>query len=351
MKCFAAVATLLMVDSAVPTEMLAWQADGTSCLEPDWSCVMEKTVAVPKPGSGEALIEVRGSSVNPINIDLVIPSCHQLPAPLGCSKGTVGNDGAGIVVSTGASCGLKAGDEVYGSVRGAYAQYALVNCGGVALKPKSLDFVDAGVLPVVAGTSLQCLQSLGLPSRRSNLTVVVTSGQGGTGAMAIQLAKAMGATKVITAATGPGIEYVKKLGADVVVDYHEQDLFDDLLEDDSVDMVYDNLGVQGTADRAMHAIRSGGKFLVLMGGNGGTISDNPKEGVQQISFGLSTAAEKEFQQIAAYFDGGALQPVTWAAYGFHDMRACWNDKEHGHFYGKLALVPSNLTSAAATVLV
>merc|ERR1711957_791388 len=72
---------------------------------------------------------------------------------------------------------------------------------------------------------------------------------------------------------------------------------------------------------------------------------------QQISFGLSTAAEKEFQQIAAYFDGGALQPVTWAAYGFHDMNACWNDKEHGHFYGKLALVPSNLTSAAATVLV
>merc|ERR1712087_935307 len=82
-----------------------------------------------------------------------------------------------------------------------------------------------------------------------------------------------------------GIDFVKGLGADVVVDYHKQDLAD-ALADDSVDIVFDNFGAKGTADKMLRSIRKGGTFLVLMGGNGGTISAHPKQGVRQIPFGL-----------------------------------------------------------------
>ena len=58
------------------------------------------------------------------------------------------------------------------------------------------------------------------------------------------------------------------------------------LPDNSVDIVYDNYGAKGTADKAMPKIRSGGVYLVLPGGEGGSISKHPKDGVKQIDFGL-----------------------------------------------------------------
>merc|ERR1712135_277888 len=113
------------------------------------------------------------------------------------------------------------------------------------------------------GTSLQRLQKTGAPWA-SKPTVVVTSGQGGTGFIGIQLAKALGAGTVITAATGDGISYVKGLGADVVVDYREQDIFD-------------TLG-NGTADKALRTVRSGGTYILLPGGDGGVLSNQTKSG-------------------------------------------------------------------------
>jgi len=327
--------------------MLAVQGHGESCYLPDWSCLDFNEVPVPTPGLGHALVQMKSTSVNPVDIDFVEPGCN---TSFGCKSGTLGTDGAGVVVKPGLLCNLKAGDEVYGNIGKSYAEYSTVACGSVAAKPSSLSFVDAGALGVVAGTAYQCLEKLGLPADGSKkLTVVVTSGQGGTGSMAIQLAKAMGATRVITAASGEGLAYVKKLGADEVVDYHNQDLFDNYLEDDSVDLVFDNLGKKGTADRSMHAIRKGGAFLVLLGGNGGTISKHPKDGVNQINFGLQSAGSKEFAQIAKYFDEGKLQPVTSAVYGIKDVPHCWTDKEIGKFFGKLVIDITNTTTSSLVV--
>ena len=123
-------------------------------------------------------------------------------------------------------------------------------------------------MPCVAVTSLQCLQATGAPwANRTNVTVVITSGQGGTGFIGIQLAKLLSATNVYTAASGAGIPFVESLGANLVVDFTKQNIFDSL-PDDSVDIVYDNYGAPGTADKAMHAIRIGGVFLVMDTGGG-----------------------------------------------------------------------------------
>jgi len=321
--------------TALPSQMKAVQASGTPCEKPDWTCISEKTVEVPRPGAGQMLVAMKGASVNPINVDLVEPLCTPLPFP--CSKGTIGNDGSGVVVET--KCdGFAVGDEVW-ALGGQYAEYAVVSCATAGLKPKKLSFVDAGTIPVVGSTSLQCLQAAG---PLTNLTVVVTSGQGGTGFMGVQLAKALGASHVVTAATGEGIALMKKLGADTVIDYHKQDLFD-ALDDDSVDVVYDNFGLPGTADKAMHAIRSGGVFMILFGGNAGKPSDHPKSGVRQLpSCRTKDMGKTELDTLASLFDAGKLQSHTMSpTYSLSEVPQAFTRLLSHGVLGKIAIVPTS----------
>lgn len=337
----AVVPCTLVKSDAAPNTMLAVQGSGVGCDKPDWSCISEKTVEVPSPSDGQVLLAMHGSSVNPINVDFVEPHCA---SELGCIDGTMGNDGAGTVVAVGSSCAdFKVGDEVWGGIHGAYAQYATADCKNIGLKPKNLDFISAGTMPVVGGTARQCLLSAGLV--KANLTVVITSGQGGTGFMAVQMAKAMGANRVITSATGDGIDFVKSLGADVVVDYHQQELAD-VLENDSVDIVFDNFGVPGTADKIMHAIRPGGTFLVLMGGNGGIISDHPKEGVNQVSFGFATFGTDELDYMKGEFEAGTLTArVMQPVYALSEVPEAFTRLRSHGVMGKIAIAPDNSKAA------
>jgi NADPH:quinone reductase-like Zn-dependent oxidoreductase len=107
----------------------------------------------------------------------------------------------------------------------------------VGLKPANLSFAQAGVVPLVGLTNLESFYAAGAPwYNRSNLTVVVTSGQGGTGHVAVPMAKALGATTVVSSASTANIDWVKSLGADVVVDYTKESIWS-VLPDDSVDVV------------------------------------------------------------------------------------------------------------------
>jgi len=345
---------------AVPSVMVAVQGSGVGCDKPDWSCISEKSVDVPSPSTGQVLLKMYGASVNPINVDGVESNSRfDCATTIGCSAGTLGNDGAGTVVEVGSSCpNFKVGDEVWGLIQGSYAQYAVANCKSIGLKPNNLDFVSAATIPVVGGTARACLLAAAgqgaiadgtVRPELANLTVAILSGQGGTGFMAVQLAKAMGANRVITSASGGGIDFVKALGADVVVDYHKQALAD-ALENDSVDVVFDNFGVPGTADKIMHAIRPGGTFLVLMGGNGGAISDSPKEGVNQVTFygGFGTT---ELDYMKDQFEAGSLSPRVAdrghnmaAVYKISEVPQAFTRSKSRGLFGKIAVVPSDFTA-------
>merc|ERR1712065_3194 len=141
---------------------------------------------------------------------------------------------------------------------------------------------------------------------------------GGTGFIGIQLAKALGAGTVITAATGDGIDFVKGLGADVVVDYHEQNIFD-TLGNDTVDVVFDNLGFPGTADKALRTIRSGGTFLLLPGGDGGVLSNQTKSGVAQL------------------YDLGELRPSVLETFYLDEVPQAFTRSLAGGVLGKIAV--------------
>eukprot|EP01065_Artemidia_motanka_P000737 TRINITY_DN10340_c0_g1_i1.p1 TRINITY_DN10340_c0_g1~~TRINITY_DN10340_c0_g1_i1.p1 ORF type:complete len:361 (+),score=133.81 TRINITY_DN10340_c0_g1_i1:64-1083(+) len=334
----AAVATVAA--AGVPSTMRAVEAVNAPCTSP-WPCVQVKTAPTPTPSSEQVLIQVKGSSVNPVNVDLVKPTCKDMKPPFGCSRGVMGSDVAGTVVEVGSACGdrIKVGDDVWTASAGTYAEYALATCKQTSVMPKDLSFSDAGTIPIVGGTSLECLQATGAPWAGPNVTVAITSGSGGTGFMGIQLAKALGAARVVTAASGDGIQMVKELGADLVIDYKVQEIFD-ALPDNSVDIVYDNYGHPGTADKAMHAIRPGGVFLVLEGGLNGTISKHPKPGVKQIPFGLADASNHEvFDTLTKLFNDGKIRPHTEAVYSFDEVPAAFTKSLSGTVLGKLSVVP------------
>merc|ERR1712070_587671 len=216
-------------------------------------------------------------------------------------------------------------------------EYAVADESQVGLKPEALSFEDAASLPLVALTDLQALKMTGAPwANRTNTTVVVTSGSGGTGVVAIQLARAFGATRVVTSASPQHHALLKSLGATDVVDYHKSTIWE-TLEDESVDIVYDNYGAPGTADAAMSSFKSDGVFVFLPGKDG-AVSKNPKEGVTQINYGLCDSSRHEdLDELAAFAEAGKLRGVVPESHKLEDILDALNSSFAGHAVGKIGI--------------
>ena len=201
-----------------PPSMQHVIAQGVGC-KPPFACIHAVPTRTPKPGLGQVLVRLTSSSVNPSDLDL--------EESTGRLEGTLGVDFAGVVVKLGAGVKrLKLGDRVWGVTKGAYAEFILAEELVTGLVPAGLRMADAGTIPEVGTTSLQCLQKCGAPwDVKRNVTVVVTSGTGGTGFIGVQLARAFGAGEIITATSGASnIAFAKQLGANRVFDYKVEDV-------------------------------------------------------------------------------------------------------------------------------
>ena len=184
----------------------------------------------PSPKPGEILVQVHAAGLNPI--DYMIAQGMFKPILKFQLPATLGSDLAGVVVEVGSRVTrFKPGDAVFASIfdlgTGALAEFAVVPENAAALKPASLDFVQAASIPMVGLTSWQALKE------RANLKpgqkVFIPAGSGGIGTFAIQLAKYLGA-KVGTTTSTANVDLVRSLGADEVVDYKKQE-FEDVLRD------------------------------------------------------------------------------------------------------------------------
>src|SRR5262245_31051890 len=140
----------------------------------------------------------------------------------------LGSDGAGTVEEVGGQVhNIKRGDRVYGinlmSPKGGfYAEYAVVKANNAAMIPQALSTRDAGVLAIDGVTALDGLdKTLGLKAGES---VLILGASGGIGHLAVQLAKRMKARVLAVASGEDGVEFVKRLGADKVVDGHRDDI-------------------------------------------------------------------------------------------------------------------------------
>ena len=235
----------------------------------------------PCPEDDEVQVLVRGSSVNPSDwYEALQRGAHER---FEGSPG-LGQDLSGFVVAVGEDCRqlLRVGDEIWGMTssglgdfrreQNSYAQFANAYCWSVARRPAAArdSLEDLGVLGTAGSTAMQAMLDSGAPWPASrNVTVVVTSGSGGTGIFAVQLARALGAARVVAAASPRHFALLRAQGASLVVDYHVGRGLWDVLPPRSVDVVFDNFGADCTAALAEPALRSGGVYISMAVGHFG----------------------------------------------------------------------------------
>ena len=209
-------------------------------------------VPKPAPRNGEVVVRVNAAGIGPW--DALIrkgESVLEQPLPL-----TLGSDLSGVVDSIGVGVEkLKVGDEVFGVTNerftGAYAEYAVAKAAMLAPKPKSLNHTHAASVPVVAVTAWQMVFDFAQLS--SGQSVLIHGGAGNVGGYAVQLAKRAGAV-VITTASVENDSYVRRLGADGVIDYRTR-RFEERVKE--VDAVLDTVGGE-TLDRSYGVLKRGG---------------------------------------------------------------------------------------------
>jgi NADPH:quinone reductase-like Zn-dependent oxidoreductase len=182
----------------------------------------------PAVGDGEVLVRVHAASVDrgTWHIMAGLPYPVRL-AGFGVLRPRYANPGrslAGTVEAVGAAVtGLAAGDEVYGTCNGSFAEYVTARADQLARKPATLTFEQAAAVPISAVTALQGLRDRGRV--RPGQEVLVLGASGGVGTFAVQIAKAFGAEVTGVCSTGK-VDLVRSLGADHVVDYTAGDVGD-----------------------------------------------------------------------------------------------------------------------------
>lgn len=203
---------------------------------------------IPKPvisKPSEVLVKLKAAGINPVDAKFrrgMYP-VNQFPAILGC-------DGAGVIEDTGTDAlRYKPGDEVYffhggiGTGPGNYAEYIVLDENLVARKPASCDFIHAAALPLIFITAWEALHDRA--RIQSGQTVLIHAGAGGVGHVAIQVAKAAGAKVCTTISSEEKATFVKKLGADFIINYKQQDFVDAVMQwtdGKGVDVAMDNVG-------------------------------------------------------------------------------------------------------------
>ncbi|HVM98058.1 MAG TPA: NADP-dependent oxidoreductase [Candidatus Acidoferrales bacterium] len=265
----------------------------------------------PQSGTGEVLVRVQAAGVGPWDA-WVRAGKSALPQPLPL---TLGSDLAGVVETVGAGVDtFRAGDEVFGVTNarfiGAYAEYAVASAAMIAPKPKTLDYVEAAALPVVAVTALQML----VDHARivAGRTVLVHGAGGSVGSCAVQIARAAGA-HVVATAFSKDVDYVRSLGASEVIDVSET-AFEKVV--DRVDAVFDTIG--GTVQTKSMAIISPGGILVSSVSQPDT-TEASRHGIRAVFF-LVDVTTSRLDRVSAMIDAGDLHVRVGAVLPLSEAR-------------------------------
>lgn len=302
----------------------------------------------------DVLIRVSAASVNALDtkirtgeFKLILP--YRLPLILG-------NDMAGTVVRVGAGVHhFRPGDEVYARPDderiGAFAEFIAVKAASVALKPRNLNMVEAASLPLVALTAWQALVETA--QLKPGQKVFIQAGSGGVGTVAIQLAKHLGAFVATTTSTA-NVEWVKALGADVVIDYRQQDFATELRD---YDVVLNSLG-KDELTRSLQILKPGGHLISISGpptpafavarglawplnqvlrllSRG--IRSRAKQQRVTYTFVFMRADGRQLSEITSLVESGAIRPVIDRVFTFQDTRSALAHVECGRTKGKVVV--------------
>jgi putative PIG3 family NAD(P)H quinone oxidoreductase len=224
----------------------------------------------PEPGPGEVVVDMTATAVNRAD---TLQRQGFYPPPPGASD-VLGLECSGVVSAVGDDVEQWAvGDEVCALLAaGGYAEKVLVPAGQVMPVPEGVDLVTAGALPEVACTVWSNLFMVA--GLQQGETLLVHGGAGGIGTFAIQLAHALGARVVTTAGSAEKLETCRSLGADVAVNYREQDFVEEVrsaTDGAGADVILDNMGAKYLS-RNLDALATEGR-LVVIGMQGGSTAE------------------------------------------------------------------------------
>ena len=308
----------------------------------------------PQVGENDVLIQIHAAGVNPLDSKIrngefkqILP--YRLPLILG-------NEAAGIVVRVGSRVRrFKPGDEVYARPRkdriGTFAEFISIAEDDLAHKPKALTMEEAASIPLVGLTSWQAL--IERAHLKKGQKVLIHAGSGGVGTFAIQLAKHVGAT-VATTTSSANFDLVKRLGADIAIDYRKDD-FETILRD--YDVVLNSLSGE-TLDKSLRVLKPGGTLISI---SGPPDPDFAREiGASRMvrlairllsyrfrrkarrahirySFLFMRASGEQLGEITSLIDAGAIRPVVDRVFPFESTKDAMAYVETGRAKGKVVV--------------
>lgn len=281
-------------------------------------------VPVPAPGNDQLLVRVQMAGVNPADYKM-------REGKMGTKRAmpfTLGLDFAGTVESVGASVSdYRAGEAVFGSTLGAYAEYVLAKPAQIARKPEKMSMSDAAATPVAGLTAWQALFDAG--GLEPGQTVLIQGGAGGVGSFAVQLAKHKGA-RVLTTAAAENREYLRQLGADEVIDYHTT-RFEDVAH--GVDLVLDLIGGD-TQVRSWQVLKPGGRLISTV-----QPPDEAQAKAHQARGQMIVRKNdpEELGQLAQLIADGRIKVLVETVLPLAEARKALEQSEAGHTRGKIVL--------------
>lgn len=268
----------------------------------------------------------------------------------------LGHDVAGTVIRVGSNVRhFKPGDEVYARPRdgrvGTFAEFIAINEADVAHKPKNLTMEEAASIPLVGLTAWQVL--IDRANLKKGQKVLIHAGSGGVGTFAIQLAKHVGAT-VATTTSAANVDLVKSLGADVVIDYRQED-FEKVLS--GYDVVLNSLDGD-TLQKSLDVLKPGGKLISISGPPDIAFAKESglnwflQQVMRLLSFGIRRKAEKraisysflfmrangkQLSNITALVEAGIIRPVVDRVFPFAATSEALAYVERGRAKGKVVV--------------
>lgn len=314
---------------------------------------------VPDPvvQENDVLVQIHAASVNVLDskiksgeFKLLLP--YQFPLILG-------HDVAGVVTQVGANVHrFKVGDAVYARPAdrriGAFAEFIAIHERDVAHKPNNISMEEAASIPLVGLTAWQALvEKAQLGKGQKGQKVFIQAGSGGVGTFAIQLAKHLGAT-VATTASAANADWLKGLGADVVIDYKTQD-FETLLSD--YDVVLNSQDTK-TLFKSLNTLTAGGQLISISGPPDAQFASDAglpwfMKGVMRLlSYKIRNKAKQrqinyaflfmksqgnQLEKITALVEAGAILPVVDKVFSFDQTNQALAYVERGRAKGKVVI--------------
>lgn len=297
----------------------------------------------PSPMENEVLIRVRAASLNPFDWHMMRGTPWPLRLFIGLRKPKsirLGVDVAGTVVGLGPGVTeFRLGDEVFGAVDGALAEYVCGPASAIVPKPSNLTPEEAAAVPIAGLTAVQALRDKG--RLKPGDKVLINGAAGGVGTIAVQIARWLGA-RVTGVCSSRNVELVQSIGAERVIDYTSEDF---ARGDDCYDVILDLVGNRPLSE-FRKVLKPQGVFIGCGGGGPETPTGKLLLGMltqtvtawftkQKLVGVLAKRNKADLELLRELLKDGLIKPVIDRRYSLAEVPEAIRYLEEGHARGKV----------------